>query len=67
VFYVVISLAISVPAVNSERVNLIASEAVVATNTAHWGDRQMVSVPFTRRKDWCRRPEVADFKSESWP
>jgi phosphatidylserine/phosphatidylglycerophosphate/cardiolipin synthase-like enzyme len=50
---------------NSDDISLVASEAVAAAYTAHWQNRQAVSVPFTRREDWCRRPEVADFKSES--
>lgn len=52
---------------NSEDMNLIASEAVAAAYSAHWRDRQAVSAPFTRREDWCRRPEVADLKSELLP
>jgi phosphatidylserine/phosphatidylglycerophosphate/cardiolipin synthase-like enzyme len=52
---------------NSENLNLIASPAVAAAYAAHWRDRQAVSVPFARREDWCRRPEVADFRSELPP
>jgi phosphatidylserine/phosphatidylglycerophosphate/cardiolipin synthase-like enzyme len=52
---------------NSEDLNLIASTAVAAAYSAHWRVRQAVSVPFTRREDWCRKPEVADFQSESPP
>jgi len=52
---------------NSEHLNLIASPAVAAAYAAHWRDRQAVSVPFARREDWCRRPEVADFRSELPP
>ena len=50
---------------NSEDLNLISSEAVAAAYTAHWQDRLVASVPFTRREDWCRSPEVS--KSESPP
>jgi phosphatidylserine/phosphatidylglycerophosphate/cardiolipin synthase-like enzyme len=52
---------------NSEDANLIASEAVAAAYKAHWQNRQAVSVPFMRREDWCRKPEVADVKSEASP
>ena len=52
---------------NSEDLNLIASEAVAAAYMAHWQNRQAVSVPFTRREDWCRKPEVVDVKSEASP
>jgi phosphatidylserine/phosphatidylglycerophosphate/cardiolipin synthase-like enzyme len=52
---------------NSENVALIASEAVVAAYTAHWQDRLVASVPFARREDWCRSPNVAGLKSESPP
>jgi len=52
---------------NSEDLNLIASPTVAAAYTTHWQNRQAVSVPFTRREDWCRRGEVADLKSESPP
>lgn len=51
----------------SEDVNLIASADVAAAYTAHWQGRQAVSAPFTRRDDWCRRPEAADLKSEALP
>jgi hypothetical protein len=27
----------------------------------------VVSVPYMRREDWCRRPEVTVAKPESWP
>jgi phosphatidylserine/phosphatidylglycerophosphate/cardiolipin synthase-like enzyme len=50
---------------NSEDLNLISSEAVAAAYTAHWQNRQAVSVPFSRREDWCRNPDVAGLKSES--
>jgi phosphatidylserine/phosphatidylglycerophosphate/cardiolipin synthase-like enzyme len=50
---------------NAEDLNLVASEAVAASYAAHWQNRLVVSVPFSRREDWCRRPEVAGFKSES--
>ena len=52
---------------NSEDLNLVASPDVAAAYSAHWRNRQAVSVPFARREDWCRRPEVADFKSELPP
>jgi phosphatidylserine/phosphatidylglycerophosphate/cardiolipin synthase-like enzyme len=52
---------------NSEDVNLIASSDVAAAYTAHWLGRQAVPAPFTRREDWCRRPEVADLKAEPPP
>ena len=52
---------------NSEDLNLISSETVAAAYAAHWQNRQAVSVPFTRREDWCRSPEVAGFKSASPP
>ena len=50
---------------NSEDINLISSEAVAAAYTAHWQNRHAVSVPFSRREDWCRNPDVAGLKSES--
>jgi phosphatidylserine/phosphatidylglycerophosphate/cardiolipin synthase-like enzyme len=52
---------------NSENLNLVASNAVASAYTAHWRDRQAVSVPYARREDWCRKPEVADSKSELPP
>jgi phosphatidylserine/phosphatidylglycerophosphate/cardiolipin synthase-like enzyme len=52
---------------NSEDLNLIASPTVAAAHATHWQNCQAVSVPFPRREDWCRRPEVADLKSESPP
>jgi phosphatidylserine/phosphatidylglycerophosphate/cardiolipin synthase-like enzyme len=52
---------------NSEDLNLVASQAVAAAYTAHWQDRQAVSVPFTRRENWCYRPKLAEFKSEAPP
>jgi phosphatidylserine/phosphatidylglycerophosphate/cardiolipin synthase-like enzyme len=53
---------------NSENVALTSSEAVAAAYAAHWQDRLAVSVPpFTRREDWCHKPEVADSKSEAPP
>jgi hypothetical protein len=27
-------------------------------------DDRFLSSPYAQREDWCRRPEVADFKSE---
>ena len=50
---------------NSENVTLISSESVAASFTRHWQDRLVASVPFTRREDWCRSPDVAGFKSEA--
>jgi phosphatidylserine/phosphatidylglycerophosphate/cardiolipin synthase-like enzyme len=52
---------------NSENVALISSEAVAAAYTAHWQHRLAASVPFARREDWCRSPEVAGVKSEAPP
>ena len=52
---------------NSDDINLVASEAVAAAYMAHWQNRQAVSAAFTRREDWCRRPEVADLKPVSPP
>jgi phosphatidylserine/phosphatidylglycerophosphate/cardiolipin synthase-like enzyme len=52
---------------NSEDLNLISSEAVAAAYAAHWQNRLVASVPFTRREDWCRSPDVAGLKSESPP
>jgi phosphatidylserine/phosphatidylglycerophosphate/cardiolipin synthase-like enzyme len=52
---------------NSEDSNLISSEAVAAAYTAHWQNRRAASVPFTRREDWCRSPDMAGVKSESPP
>lgn len=50
---------------NSEDLNLVASTAVAAAYSAHWRDRQAVSVPFTRRENWCTRREPVGVKSES--
>jgi phosphatidylserine/phosphatidylglycerophosphate/cardiolipin synthase-like enzyme len=52
---------------NSEDLNLISSEAVAAAYTVHWQNRQAASVPFARREEWCRSPDVAGLKSESPP
>jgi phosphatidylserine/phosphatidylglycerophosphate/cardiolipin synthase-like enzyme len=52
---------------NSDDINLVASEAVAAAYAAHWQDRLVASVPFTRREDWCRSPDVAGLKSEAPP
>ena len=38
---------------NSEDLNLVASPLVAAAYTAHWRDRQAVSLRFDRREDWC--------------
>jgi hypothetical protein len=48
-------------------INVISSEALAAAYAAHWQDRLVVSVRFTRREDWCRSSEVAAFKSETLP
>ena len=50
---------------NSEDLNLISSEAVAAAYTVHWRNRLVASVPFSRREDLCRNPDVAGLKSES--
>ena len=39
---------------NSENLTLISSEPVVASFARHWQERLVVSVPFTRREEWCR-------------
>jgi phosphatidylserine/phosphatidylglycerophosphate/cardiolipin synthase-like enzyme len=52
---------------NSDDANLISSETVAAAYTAHWQNRLVISVPFTRREDWCRSPDMAGLKSESPP
>ena len=52
---------------NSEDLNLISSETVAAAYPVHWQNRQAASVPFARREDWCRSPDVAGLKSESPP
>ena len=50
---------------NSENLNLIASKIIAAAYAGHWNQRLALSSPYTQREDWCRRPEVADFNSES--
>jgi phosphatidylserine/phosphatidylglycerophosphate/cardiolipin synthase-like enzyme len=50
---------------NSENLNLVASKIIAAAYAAHWRQRLALSSTYTQRADWCRRPEVADFKSES--
>ena len=52
---------------NSENLNLIASKIIAAAYAGHWNQRLALSSPYTQREDWCRRPEVADFKSELSP
>jgi phosphatidylserine/phosphatidylglycerophosphate/cardiolipin synthase-like enzyme len=52
---------------NSENLNLVASKIISAAYAGHWNQRLALSSPYTQREDWCRRPEVADFKSESPP
>jgi phosphatidylserine/phosphatidylglycerophosphate/cardiolipin synthase-like enzyme len=54
-------------ALNSENLNLIASRTIAAAYAGHWHQRLALSSPNTQREDWCRRPEVADFKSELPP
>jgi phosphatidylserine/phosphatidylglycerophosphate/cardiolipin synthase-like enzyme len=51
-------------ALNFENLNLIASPIIAADYAGHWHQRLALSSPYTQREDWCRRPEVADFKSE---
>jgi phosphatidylserine/phosphatidylglycerophosphate/cardiolipin synthase-like enzyme len=41
-------------AANSEDLNLVASPAVADAYAAHWRDRQIRSLRFDRREDWCR-------------
>lgn len=41
---------------NSEDLNLIASPTVATAYTAHWQNRQAVSVAFTRREDLVPQP-----------
>ena len=50
---------------NSDNLNLISSETVAAAYAAHWQHRLVASVPFSRREDWCRNPDVAGLKLES--
>ena len=52
---------------NSENLNLVASKMIAAAYAGHWNQRLALSSPYVQREDWCRRPEVADFKSESPP
>ena len=52
---------------NSENLNLVASKIIAAAYAGHWHQRLALSSPYTQRDDWCRRPEMADFKSESPP
>jgi phosphatidylserine/phosphatidylglycerophosphate/cardiolipin synthase-like enzyme len=54
-------------ALNSENLNLVASPTIAAAYAGHWHQRLGLSSPYTQREDWCRRPEVADFKSEPPP
>ncbi len=39
---------------NSEDLNLVASPAVADAYASHWRDRQVRSLRFDRREDWCR-------------
>jgi phospholipase D len=50
---------------NSENLNLVASPTIAAAYAGHWHQRLALSLPYVQREDWCHRPEVADFKSES--
>jgi phosphatidylserine/phosphatidylglycerophosphate/cardiolipin synthase-like enzyme len=52
---------------NSENLNLVASKTIAAAYAGHWHQRLALSLPYTQRENWCHRPEVADFKSESAP
>ena len=45
---------------NSENLNLIASPTIAAAYAGHWNQRLALSLPYTQREDWCRRPEVID-------
>ena len=47
----------------SEDISLVADEAIAAAYTVHWQTRHAVTVPFTRRGDWCRKHEIADSES----
>ena len=50
---------------NSENLNLVASKTIAAAYAGHWHQRLALSSTYTQREDWCRRPDVADFSSES--
>ena len=50
---------------NSENLNLVASKTIAAAYAGHWHQRLTLSLPYTQREDWCRRPAMADFKSAS--
>jgi phospholipase D len=52
---------------NSENLNLVASKIIAAAYAGHWNQRLALSSPYAQREDWCRRPEVADFRSEALP
>ena len=54
-------------ALNSENLNLIASRTIAAAYAGHWHQRLALSRPYTQREEWCRRPEMADFKSDLQP
>jgi phospholipase D len=45
---------------NSENLNLVASPNIAAAYAGHWHQRIALSLSYTQREDWCRRPEVAD-------
>jgi phosphatidylserine/phosphatidylglycerophosphate/cardiolipin synthase-like enzyme len=47
---------------NSENLNLVASPTIAAAYAGHWHQRLALSSPYTQREDWCRKPEMADFK-----
>lgn len=52
---------------NTENVVLISSEAVPDAYISHWQHRLVASVPYARREDWCRSPDVAGLKTECGP
>jgi len=54
-------------AYNSENLNLVASPTIAAAYAGHWHQRLALSVRYSQREDWCRRPDMADFKSELPP
>jgi phospholipase D len=52
---------------NSENLNLVASQTVAAAYARHWHQRLALSLPYTKRTDWCQSREPVGVKSESWP
>jgi phosphatidylserine/phosphatidylglycerophosphate/cardiolipin synthase-like enzyme len=50
-------------ALNSENLNLVASPTIAAAYAGRH-QRLALSSPYKQREDWCRKPEVADFKWE---